>query len=130
MNLEFLKKKIYPFDRFGILQFLITAYWNVGDRKKVCDLGLEALDLYTQYKKDSSIFNRNQLMRTEFVQKENMTYMLIYMITAGLSLNCSNLIMELSTGVTAADVAEILAQPSIENWIASQVNSYQINGGI
>ena len=93
-------------------------------------MGLEALDLYTQYKKDSSIFNRNQLMRTEFVQKENMTYMLIYMITAGLSLNCSNLIMELSTGVTAADVAEILAQPSIENWIASQVNSYQINGGI
>lgn len=127
---EFLKKKIYPFDRFGILQFLITAYWNVGERKKVCDLGSEALDLYTQYKKDPSFFNRNQLMRTEFVEKESMTYMLIYMITAGLCLNCSNLIMELSTGVTAADVAEILAQPSIENWIASQVNSYQMNGGI
>lgn len=125
---KFLKKEIYPFDRFGILQFLITAYWYTGNLKKICDLGLEALKLYTQYKKAPSFFNRNQLMRTEFVQKENLTYMLIYMITAGLCLNNFDFIAELTTGATAADVAEILEQPSIEGWIAEQVNAFQTSG--
>lgn len=121
---EYLQKNIYPFDRFGIMQYLVTAYWNTAQLQNICEISSDILMLYSKYKADPSYFNRNQLMRTTFVEKENMTCMLIYVITSALCMKRMDIVTEFAVGAMASEVAEVLGNADIENWIAQRVNTY------
>ena len=118
---EFLKKTICPFDRFGTMQFMIDAYWNTNQPEKLCDMAEQALELYREYSDNPSVFNKNQLMRTTFVEKEYMLYFLMYSITAGLSLKRDTLIEKLTTGATAELVDEILNTKELADWINANI---------
>lgn len=118
---SFLKKPLCPYDRFGTMQFMIDAYWNCGQLKEICDMAEEALNLYQAYSENPAIFNRNQLMRTTFVEKDYMLYFLMYSITAGLSLGSDSLINKLTTGATSEMVDKILNTPDLKTWINSHI---------
>lgn len=118
---EFLKKPICPFDRFGMMQFMIDAYWNTGQLEDLCDMAEEALELYQAYREDPSLFNRNQLMRTTFVEQDYMLYFLMYSIAAGLSIGRDSLMEKLTTGATAEFVEKILNTEELTNWINSHI---------
>ena len=117
----FLQKPICPFDRFGTMQFMIDAYWNTNQPAKLCDLAEQALELYQEYSDNPSLFNKNQLMRTTFVEKGYMLYFLMYSITAGLSLKRDSLIEKLTTGATAEFVDEILNTKELADWINANI---------
>ncbi len=74
----FIKKKLYPYDSFGVLQYMMTAYGEKGEYDKVYVLGEEAINLYTEYQKDPTFFNKNQLMRTEHLEEEKIRKMMAY----------------------------------------------------
>ncbi len=118
---DFLQKPIGPFDRFGIMQFMIDAYWNTKHLEELCDMAENALELYQEYSKNPLIFNRNQLMRTTFVEKEYMLYFLMYSITAGLSVQRDSLIQKLTTGATSEFVDEILNTKELAEWINENI---------
>ena len=118
---DFLQKPIGPFDRFGIMQFIIDAYWNTKHLEELCDMAENALELYQEYSENPLIFNRNQLMRTTFVEKEYMLYFLMYSITAGLSVQRDSLIQKLTTGATSEFVDEILNTKELAEWINENI---------
>lgn len=121
---EYLQKNLYPFDRFGVLQCLITGYWKIGELNRICEHGDEVIALYTEYKKNQSFFNQQQLMRREFIEKDRLNMMLAYMMTAGICMNDEAYIVRLVSGAMAKEVTEMLAEKTIEKWIGHQVNWY------
>lgn len=121
MGEEFLKKKLYPYDTFGVMQFMVDAFWNTKQWNKLCDIAEEALDLYQQYVNNPQIFNKNQLMRTEFVERDYMLYFLMYSITAGLHVQRDSLLQKLTTGATAEFVEEILNTEELTKWMNEQI---------
>lgn len=118
---EFLNKPLYPYDKFGIMQYMVDAYWNMKQYNELCDISEQALELYEEYCRNPMFFNRNQLMRTTFVEKEYMLYFLMYSIAAGLIENREKLMKKLTTGATAGAVKDILNTPEYANWISSNV---------
>ena len=64
---QFLKKKLYPLDSFGTLQYMIEADYHLHRFDELCVLADIALDLYNDYKANPDIFNPNQLMRQDFI---------------------------------------------------------------
>lgn len=126
---QFLQKSIYPFDRFGIMQYMIDAYWNTGQLEKLCDVSIQAMELYGQYKKDSGFFNQHQLMRTTFVEKEYLIPMLMYIIVAALSMGRGDIVVGLSTGAAAPEVAEILQTEETAKWIEENVTMINLSTG-
>lgn len=118
----FLKKNIYPYDRFGIMQKMIKAYWNLGNFARVCELGKDALHSFEEYKNDLQIFNRNQLMRVEFVQKEEIYTMLANLITAASVVGDEELIVEMSTKVAVTEIQEMYSNEGMRNWIESVIS--------
>lgn len=122
---QFLKKPIYPYDRFGMMQFMIDALWNTQRLEELCDFAEEALKLYQQYVDDPQSFNKNQLMQTTFFEKEYMLYFLMYTITAALCLKREALIETLSTGATADMVKEVLNSNELSQWIERNVSKLQ-----
>ena len=121
---DFLQKEIYPYDRFGILQYMISAYWQLGYMKGICCIAGEVLEIYRQYKEKPEIFNRQQLMREFFVKKDRMIYMLLYITVAAMCLGREDLILEMTTGATADIMRQILGNADLEQWIAGQVSAH------
>lgn len=75
---DFIRKGLYPYESFGILQYMMEAYWNLGEVDKVYGIGQEALNLYQEYQEDENFFLHNQLMRKEFVSEDNIKKMMEY----------------------------------------------------
>ena len=75
------KKRLYPYDLFGVYQYLIQAYWNLRRYPELLDAAKEALRLYRAYRKDPASFDEGQLLRDDFWQKDAIAAMFL-MITA------------------------------------------------
>ena len=114
---RFLQKQICPYDRFGILQYMITANWRLAEFPTVCRLAREAIALYAQYKKDPGYFNLGQLMRQEHLERARLSDMLAYCVTAATYEKDTELIGELSTGVMAEDMAQLFEDEERSRWM-------------
>lgn len=117
----FLQKNIFPFDRFGIMQFMIDGFWNTQQLNRLCAITPDVIDLYAQYKSNPQYFNQHQLMRTTFVENEYLVPMLMYMIVAALGMGRGDIVTMLSTGATASEVANILQTEETAKWIEENV---------
>ena len=79
---KFLDKELFPYDRFGVYQYMVFAYWNLSDYQRSAKCFRKALELYFQYKSNPEIFNRNQLLRTTYVKDDYIDRMFANGITA------------------------------------------------
>lgn len=125
---EFLTKRLYPYDTFGVMQFMIDAYWNTKQWDELCDMAERALEIYQRYAEDPHTFNQNQLMRTEFVERDYMLYFLMYSVTAGLRMERDSLLQKLTTGATADFVEEILNTEELAGWINAHISEKKEDG--
>lgn len=75
---EFIRKRLFPYESFGVLQYMEKAYYKLGELDKVKSIGNEAICLYNEYKENPKIFYENQLMRTEFVSERAISDMYAY----------------------------------------------------
>lgn len=89
---EFLNKRLYPYDTFGVYQFLINAYWNKGEYKKVCQMTQTVMRIYKDYKRNPDKYNLNQLLREEFWDVEHVSKMLLEILSCVLHENDYNTI--------------------------------------
>lgn len=87
---EFLKEDICAFDKLGIYEYIIDAYWNVGGFEELVPYAVQALTSYGMYMENPETYNCQQLMRTEFTNKEQIHKVLAYSIIAGLICNRSD----------------------------------------
>ncbi|MDD6193869.1 MAG: LicD family protein [Lachnospiraceae bacterium] len=113
----FLKKNLYPYDNFGILQYLVTAYWKLAEFNRVLQTSNQALDQYVVYKHNPEIFNRNQLLRTEFVSTQKIDTMLAYGITAAKFLGDTAYLARISEKEMMEDFNRICHNEHLVEWI-------------
>lgn len=122
---RFLEKPLFPYYRFGIMQFMIDAFWETEQLGRLCDMAELAVELYQKYTEEPDIFNQNQLMQTTFVEKNYMLYFLLYSITAALIEKRESLAQKLRTSATADMVDEILNSENTAKWIQKQLDERQ-----
>ena len=75
---EFIRKGLFPYESFGVLQYMEKAYYNLGESDKVKSIGKEAINLYSEYKKNPKVFFENQIMRNEFITEQAVNDMYAY----------------------------------------------------
>lgn len=75
---EFIRKGLFPYESFGVLQYMEKAYYKLGELDKVKTLGKEAISLYNEYRENPKLFYENQIMRSEFVSERAINDMYAY----------------------------------------------------
>lgn len=75
---EFIRKGLFPYESFGILQYMEKAYYKIGEMDKAESLGEEAIKLYNEYKDNSKLFFENQIMRKDFISERAINDMYAY----------------------------------------------------
>lgn len=121
----FLKKKFYPLDSFGTLQYMMKADYQLNRLEELCVLADAALDLYGDYKENPNLFNPNQLMRRDFIDDGSINEMIRRMIVAMIATKDEQLMSKLVTGPLAKEASVFLTD---EQWIVDELE--HINGSM
>ncbi|MCI7493579.1 MAG: LicD family protein [Lachnobacterium sp.] len=79
---EFLKKTLYPYEQFGVRQFLLQAYFKTNRFDKVCELTKKVINTYRYYKRQPEEFSDELLNGSIFFSEENIGIMLLYIIVS------------------------------------------------
>lgn len=98
MGKEFLKKKMYPLDSFGTLQYLIDADYKLKRFDELCVFADVALDIYSEYEKNPKLFNPNQLMRQDFIDEHCILNMVKKIIVSIIKTKNEHLMNKLVSG--------------------------------
>lgn len=79
---EFFKQEMFSYEIFGILQYAMTAYWNLQEYEAAAVAFEEAVGLYEEYKTNPEVFNKQQLMIKEVFDDEHVQKMFAYGINS------------------------------------------------
>lgn len=117
----FLRDNLFPFDKFGVQQYLICAYWSVGRTDEVCKLSPEVINTYIDYKKNPDKYDANQLMRDEFWQEDNISRMLLFIIDSALANENEEVIEYLQKTGIREDMEIISQVEQYRTWLTQMV---------
>ncbi len=117
---KFLKKKFFPLDSFGTLQYMIEADYNLHRFDELCVLADIALDLYSEYSSNPAIFNPNQLLRQDFIDSGSLYEMSERIVMAVLVTGNEDLMGKLISGPLGSQARRIVAD---EKRLASELES-------
>ena len=118
---RFLKEKLFAYDEFGVRQYLICAYWSLGEYKKVCQLAKIVMETYRDYKKNPDDYNKNQLMRIEFWNRDHISKMILFIIDSVLHESDNNAIKSVTNLEVRDDVMELVKNDVYKNWFMQMV---------
>lgn len=79
---EFVCNNLYPYQKFGVRQFLVKAYFMIGQYDKVCEQVTKVINAYRYYKRDPLQFADGQLGGYIFFNRDNISEMLLYIVVA------------------------------------------------
>ena len=74
----FLNDDLFPYDEFGVKQYLIMAYYNTNRYDQVCSYAKTVLDTYADYISNPDKYDMNQLLRYDFWKDDNIAGMRRY----------------------------------------------------
>ena len=118
---KFLKDNLFPFDEFGVRQYLICAYWSTNQYIKVCGLASAVINTYRDYKKNPDKYDANQLMRDEFWQEINISKMLLFIIDSALA-SCDEEVIEyLLNYDIREDINKLVDIGKYKTWLVQMV---------
>ena len=117
---EYLETRLYPYDRFGVHQYLIKAYWSLKRYEDVIRVAKTALELYGNYKEHPEDFDTHQLLRNEFWQKDNISVMLLMIVDAVLAEETEELVDALSGELFCDDVRS-LQEDAVYRFVLEQM---------
>lgn len=109
----FLKKKLYPLDSFGTLQYLMRADYHLKRFEELCRFADVALDIYSEYKKTPQLFNPNQLMRQDFIDEGSLWSMVKIILVAAMITQNEDLLYKLATGCLKEMVRDITSDATL-----------------
>ena len=124
---QFLKKSLCPYDKFGTLQFIINAYWELKAYGEILPFAKQALLSYALYKKNPQRYNKQQLMRTEFLQEERIYKMLAYAIFAGLICADRSVIQLALTKELLPETKALFEEKEHKQWIQNTLEIVAID---
>lgn len=124
---QFLKKSLCPYDKFGTLQFIINAYWELKAYGEILPFAKQALLSYALYKKNPQRYNKQQLMRTEFLQEERIYKMLAYAIFAGLICADGSVIQLALTKELLPETKALFEEKEHKQWIQNTLEIVAID---
>lgn len=81
---EFLTKTLYPYEQFGVRQFLVQAYFKVRKFDKVCELAQKVINTYRYYKRQPDEFQDNKLDGGVYFGEDNISRMLLYIVVSAM----------------------------------------------
>lgn len=114
---RFLKSNLFPFDEFGVKQYLISAYWGLGKHEKVCEYATIVINTYIDYKKNPDKYDANQLMREEFWQSSNIKKMLLFIINSAVVTENSTVIDKLQSYDIKDELMGIIYEDSFRTFL-------------
>lgn len=79
---DFLEKTLYPYEQFGVRQFLLQAYFKTNRFNKVCELAKKVINTYRYYKRQPAEFSDEWLNGRIFFGEENISTMLLYIMVS------------------------------------------------
>ena len=118
---RFLKEKLFPYDEFGVCQYLICAYWSVGEYKKVCQLEKKVIDTYRDYRVNPDKYNKNQLMRIEFWDRDHISKMFLFIIDSALHERENNVVKTMANPEVQDDVLALVKNDVYKKWLMQMV---------
>ncbi len=118
---RFLKDNLFPYDEFGVRQYLICAYWSNKMHDKVCALAIKAIDTYRDYKRNPRKYNTNQLMRDEFWQEDKISKMLLFIIDSALAEENDIVIDKLQSHDIRKELEVIINNDTYKTWLTEMV---------
>ena len=114
---KFLSDNLFPFDEFGVRQYLIGAYWSIGSYDKVCHLAPKVIATYRDYKKNPKKYDANQLMRDEFWQTDNISKMLLYITDSALATEDESVIELLNSYDIKEEMSLLTREDPYKTWL-------------
>ena len=81
---KYLDKNLYDYDRFGITEYMTTAYWHLERYNEAMECAIQGVEVWQTYLVSPEKFNRNQLMRTEYFENDEIKKMLAYGMDAAI----------------------------------------------
>ena len=113
----FLEKPLCEYDKFGALQFIINAYWEMKEYACIPPFAKSALVSYGMYKRNPDRYNQHQLMRTEFLQQERIYQLMAYAIFSGLICGDETLIQMVLSEELLPEVKALYGDEAHRQWI-------------
>ena len=118
---KFLLDNLYPYDEFGVKQYMICAYWSRRQFDKICKLAPGVIDTYIDYKKNPDKYNANQLMIDEFWQEDNISKMLLFIIDSALAMENVGTIDRLLTQDVRKELMLLIHNDTYKAWLIQMV---------
>lgn len=81
---EFLTKTLYPYEQFGVRQFMVQAYFKLHRFDKVCQLSQKAINTYRYYKRQPEEFEDSRLGGNVYFGEDNISRMLMYIMVSAI----------------------------------------------
>ena len=81
---EFLNKTLYPYENFGVRQFLVQAYFNKQQFHNVCEIAQKVINTYRYYKRQPNEFEEGRLGGNIYFGEENIGRMLMHIMVSAI----------------------------------------------
>ena len=123
--LEFSEKTLYPYQQFGVRQFLVQAYFQTKQFDKVCEMAQKVINTYRYYKRKPEEFQEAQMGGNVYFGEDNISHMLLNIMVSAIHEQDNNIAKLLEN----QEIKEEIQQLSHNQILSMQMVGYVLQYG-
>lgn len=121
---DFLKKTLYPYEQFGVRQFLVQAYFKTQQFDKVCEIAQKVINTYRYYKRHPEEFEAGRLGSNVYFGEDHISRMLSNIMVSAIHERDASVATLLENTEIRAELRRLSCDQSLNTQLVGYVLQY------